>query len=290
MTTGSSGQWIVTAGDDHLLRIWDAASLQLVARLEGHGDWVQAVGSLPNARKVISAGQDGRILVWDFETAEANPGRVGPVQIDQWPEAVRALAVSPDGQLLAAATFSGKVALYDLNETRRVRILEGPGPDIRTMAFSPNGRLLAGGDRRGKIRLWESATWTTAADLAAHRGRVQSLAFSADSRQLASGGRDRRLILWDLETGGPLANLPQPAHVFALAWCSPERIAVAGSDNVIRLLRLPSGQEVARLVGHTGTVTALLWQPDRQQLLSGSYDTTIRVWKVTLPDAVALVP
>jgi WD40 repeat protein len=33
-----------------------------------------------------------------------------------------------------------------------------------------------------------------------------------------------------------------------------------------------------RLVGHTGSVTALVWDAAEQVLISGSFDTTVRVW------------
>ena len=57
-------------------------------------------------------------------------------------------------------------------------------------------------------------------------------------------------------------------------------MAVGGSDNVIRLWDLASRQEQNRLVGHTGTVAALAWDATANTLLSGGFDTTVRVWQI----------
>ena len=55
-------------------------------------------------------------------------------------------------------------------------------------------------------------------------------------------------------------------------------MATSGSDNEIRLWDLAKRQQTARLDGHTGSVSALAF--DRGLLVSGSYDTTVRLWKI----------
>ena len=38
-----SGNVLATAGDDHLVRLWDFRTGELIRRLSGHEDWVTAV-------------------------------------------------------------------------------------------------------------------------------------------------------------------------------------------------------------------------------------------------------
>jgi WD40 repeat protein len=51
-------------------------------------------------------------------------------------------------------------------------------------------------------------------------------------------------------------------------------------DQTVRLWEADSGQEVACLAGHQGTVVALSWSPDGRTLASGSEDETVRLWEV----------
>ena len=54
-------------------------------------------------------------------------------------------------------------------------------------------------------------------------------------------------------------------------------IATGGSDNVVRLWDRETGQQVAQLSGHTGTIAALAF--DGTRLYSGGFDTTVRIWQ-----------
>ncbi len=80
-------------------------------------------------------------------------------------------------------------------------------------------------------------------------------------------------------SGSVLANLPQrPGTVLALCFCGPRTLASAGSDNVIHLWDVSTGQEQRRLVGHTGSITTLVLDGHTGALISGGYDTTVRLW------------
>ena len=69
-----------------------------------------------------------------------------------------------------------------------------------------------------------------------------------------------------------------------MALCGESLIATGGSDNVVRVWNLQTGVEVDRFVGHTGSVAALAFDPTSGAIISGSFDTTIRVWKVPAAD------
>ncbi|NUQ62985.1 MAG: serine/threonine protein kinase, partial [Pirellulales bacterium] len=111
--------------------------------------------------------------------------------------------------------------------------------------------------------------------------RVNALAYSPDGGQLASAGDERSILLWDTSNGNLLATLPpRPGKIFCLAFCGPGRLAAGASDNLIRLWDLSAGGEQFRLVGHTGSVSGLAFDAQAQVLVSGSFDTTVRLWQL----------
>ncbi|MCS7238045.1 MAG: WD40 repeat domain-containing protein [Thermoguttaceae bacterium] len=285
-----SGSFLATGGDDHLVRIWDAHSLKLLARLEGHTDWVNAVAFVRGSNRLVTAGQDGRVMLWDLAQLSRSGWLGGGTVVCRLDDAVRSLAISPDGQLVAVGTFAGVIGVYSVNSLQAVRSLAGSSPDVRALSFSPDGQLLLAGGRDGRLRKWSTASWQVEGDLVGHRGRIRAIAFSPDGRQLASAGEDRQVLLWNVAESRPVAVFAQPTVVASLCWFGSDRLCVGGTDNVIRILRLPEGQEAGRLVGHTGTVTGIVCRPEVMQLFSISYDTTIRVWSAEARENVALLP
>jgi len=160
-----------------------------------------------------------------------------------------------------------------------LRELTAPGSDIRAVVFSPDGTRMAAAGRSGLVRFWEANTGKEAGDCQVSARRICALAYSSDGKRLAVGGQQRVVRLIDTATNKPVADLPErPGSVRALCFCGDDLLAGATSDNVIHLWELSTRQERFRLVGHTGSVTSLVFDRPAATLISGSYDTTVRLW------------
>jgi WD40 repeat protein len=282
----ADGRRLAAVGDDHSVRLWDRESGQLLYRLAGHTDWVRAVAFSPNGKVLASAGSDRTIRLWDPAT-----GRLIKT-LPPHDQAITVLAFSPDGRQLAAAGFQKTLFLYDAASGRALRDLSCPSVDIRALAFSPSGDRLAAAGRDGKIRIWNMTLGQPERDVAerniqAHRRRIRSLVFSPDGRRLASAGEGRHIRLWDTATGRELLSIPcGPTRVQAMDFTGDDELAVGGSDNVIRRWNLTTKSVTQLLVGHTGSVVALACHRADGLLVSGSFDTTVRIWNLK-PDRAA---
>jgi WD40 repeat protein len=135
--------------------------------------------------------------------------------------------------------------------------------------------------RDGQIRLWNMNTGLHERDIATDRHRIRSLAFSPDGTQLASGGEGVVIHILNVSDGSDVTSLPaQPARVLTMTFLNDDQLAFGGTDNTIRVWDVPREKVTLELVGHTGSVAALDCDAAGTTLVSGSYDTTLRVWNL----------
>ncbi len=128
--------------------LWDAASHQRLAILEGHAGWVRSVAFSPDGRLLATASDDGTARLWDV--AEQKTRAVLEGHATQ----VNSIVFSPDGRLLATGSRDATVRLWDVATGRALATLSDDG-NVFAVAFSPDGSQLASVNEEGAIKLWD---------------------------------------------------------------------------------------------------------------------------------------
>ena len=285
LAASHDGKWLVAAGDDHAIRIVERSTGRLLKLLEGHTDWVQSVKLLEESRTILSCSNDGTLRAWssngpDWNTATDWSSRV----LYQGPVALLCLAITPDEKSFAIGGFGNTVAVRDISSGDLIKEFICECSDQRTLAFSRDGRQLACGGRDGVLRVW---FWTESVQDSAqpleqklHDGRIRMVSFSEDGTIVTTIAEDRRLIRYRIREGQVLLDQKiTGGKLMAMTAIDSRLIAIAGADNTIRILDAECGREIHRLIGHDGSVAVLILSGD--ELISSSYDTTIRFWRLT---------
>ncbi|HEX4128472.1 MAG TPA: WD40 repeat domain-containing protein [Pirellulales bacterium] len=268
------GKLIASGGDDHVVRLWDKETGTLQDELQGHSDWIRVAEFDPSGKRLLTAGDDHEVRIWDIATKQS-------ATLIQTPAPSFCLCFRADAGQVAEAGFDSRVRVIDLATKQVVHDLEAPTNDVRAVTFAPGGNVLAVAGRNGRIRVWKGCDAATARDLDGHRQRVRALAFSPDGAYLASAGDDRQIIIWRIEDGMEAFRLPlRPGKVHSMLYCGKGLLATGTSDNVIRIWDIDARQDAMRLIGHTGSVTALEYNAAAGELVSASFDTSIRIWKL----------
>jgi WD40 repeat protein len=205
---------------------------------------------------------------------------------------VNAVAVSPDGALLASASGDTTIKLWRLADGSVLRTLTGHADFVNAVAFSPDGATLASGSADTTVKLWRVADGAPLRTLFGHTEFVSSVAFSPDGLNLLSGSGDASLRLWRVANGALLrTSFGHISTIWSVDFSPDGTLVASGSgsffdapgagENTTKLWRVSDGATVRTLQGHGADVWSVKFSPDGTLLATGSGDETIKLWRVS---------
>ena len=157
----SDGILLASGADDDTVILWDVATRQRIATLEGHTDGVSSVSFSPDGTLLASGSRswDDTIILWDVATRKQIATLEG--HMDRWyTHPVTSVSFSAlDGPLLATGGWDGTVILWDVLKREKI-VAFGHTGEVNSVSFSPSGTTLAAGGEDGTILLWNVSQWS----------------------------------------------------------------------------------------------------------------------------------
>src|SRR5262245_15872090 len=311
------GKQVASAGEDRVVRRWNAETLRAATILRGHEGGVFAIAYSPDGTTLASAGADRTVRLWDLTGLEPKVTQV----LKGHQGDICSVAFSRDGKALASGDWRGNVLLWDLTNAQallRAELPPQPPPaellleyhghyKNQAVAFAPDGTALATSSLLD-VALWDLKSMPpkairTLKPKTAELSRgdnnypsvVQSLAFSPDGKTLAAGHYDGGgTLLWDM-TGDLQQETAwlQGGTTRTVAFSPDGKMLVSvGSPPEVFLWDV-SGQASKlrrKIAGHAYNVLGAAFSPDGKMLVSGGSDGTVRLWDLTGPEPKAKLP
>lgn len=193
---------------------------------------------------------------------------------------VRSIAYSPNGSIIATASYDNTVRIWDANTGAFLQSLTGHTSDIRCVTFSPDGSRIATASLDSTAKIWDVNMGTLLRTLTGHKDGVWSIAFSPDGNRIATASADKTAKIWDANSGALLRTLTGHTNwVVGIAF-SPDgsKIATASADNNAKIWDGSIGSLLRTLTGHMNDVWGITFSPDGSRIATASDDTTAKIW------------
>lgn len=134
------------------------------------------------------------------------------------------------------------------------------------------------------IQIWDLERSTPIQSMGMGSATLNCVRFNQAERSiLATTGGDRGIVIYDLRTSSPLIKLTTSLRNNTLSWnpMEPFNFVTANEDHNLYMFDMRKLDRALNVLkDHVGPVMDCDFAPDGQTLVSGSYDSTIRLWSL----------
>jgi WD40 repeat protein len=228
--------------------------------------------------RILSGSRDRTMRLWNGQTPFEELG------VCEHEDQVKSVAFSPDNSLIASGSDDCTVRIWNARSLDEVTRLAGHRNIVTCVTFFPDGTRIASASWDCTVRLWNTRTYESLPGLQ-FSGPVWAIALSPDGTRLAlaehTSTTEGNLRVYDIVTLTEQAqvNISPGAYLpWALAF-SPrgDLIGSGAASGSIQVWGTSNLSNIAKMTGHHGQVTSIAFSSDGSQIVSGSWDGTVRI-------------
>jgi len=181
------------------------------------------------AVKLISAGQDGKVIMWNGLTSTKY--KLLTLE-NSW---VMACAYAPGGRFIASGGLDDRCTIYSTLGWDSTPMGKHEGYVSSCRFLNDDEILTASGD--SIIVLWDIRTQKLKRTYDAHSSDVMSISISPDKKLFVSGSLDMTVKVFEIGSADCVATFTgHEADVNAVDWCTNGHSLTSGSDDTIMRL------------------------------------------------------
>lgn len=294
------GTKIASCGASKTLKVFKSTSGEKLTEIQAHDDEVLCCAFSPDDHLLATCSSDRKIKVWNAER-----GMLLRVFEEEHEEQINHCEFTNTTQRLLLATCSNdefmNVKLWNLNKPSSQNTMFGHFAPVNHCCFSPDDTYLSTSSNDGTVKLFQVSSaneWKTISlrDLVAESDEevlVKCSTWTGDGKRIICAVRNAVLV-FDVETSDMLLEI-RTSRLSTVQYChacpTTNLLAIAFSNYTVELWDFEANKKMADCSGHLSWVQRVQFSPDGSQLLSCSYDQTVRLWetnKVHTSSAICL--
>ncbi|PVU93855.1 hypothetical protein BB561_002986 [Smittium simulii] len=272
----------------NLVTIEDEADLERIKnkssdshKLIGHSGSVYGLDFSTDNSFLISGSEDKTVRLWSTSTLSnlvCYRGHNYPV----WD-----VAFSPIGVYFASASYDRTARLWSCEHIYPLRIFVGHLSDVNCVKFHPNSKYVITGSDDKTVRMWDIQTGKCVRLFTGHRGSITCISISPDGKFLASASSTPFVLNSKTKKSSDnkknTNNFIKTDEIASSDTLKPKKRDPTDFNIgiLIKVWDIGSGTCVFDFYGHTEPVTSLAFNNESTLLISGSLDTTVKIWNVS---------
>ncbi len=184
--------------------------------------------------------------------------------------------------------YSGRLLEFDYAKKMIVRDMSAHGATINQI--SVNERFLVSCSNDKTIKLWERDSLQ---EVLSFQGKeaVHGVGF-INSTRLASGSSDQSVGIWDIVSKKCVGSYQfgPGVRVWSLGILPRKEIIVGGlNTGMLGFIDANTGRLIRQCKAHESVVSSLVCHSDEQHIVTGSWDTGVKMWDVRMRACAAIL-
>lgn len=280
LAIGANGTLLATlSGDDQRVRLWNAHDGSLRATLPEPAN-AEHIAMSPDGSRLAYAHAEG-IVLWNIADSKQ------VALLDRHTHPLTALSFNGNSSRLLVAShfrneqrhYESQLAAWDSRDGNLIFDVTEFPDELWSAKFNHQGDRIATASSGSTMRLRDGNTGEIIKVLAGHQNYITDFTFSANDKHFVSRADDHTVRLWDGRTGELQTTHFVASHPKSMVGFGPDskRLATCTADGSLRVWQI-NPTEDAILSGHDSYVYTCRWLRDGKQIVSGSWDGTIRTW------------
>ncbi|MCL4880380.1 MAG: hypothetical protein KJ064_27250 [Anaerolineae bacterium] len=210
-------------------------------------------------------------------------------QSDPYPNWIRSLDWSPNGNFIATATINGVIQIWD-NTGQLIRSLDDHAGITMSLAWNPDGSKLATASDKA-VSIWDTNTGNLLQTLEGHQDLIWSISWSPDGFMLIGTAFDLspNIIIWNTDTGQQIFSTFS-GTALSSAWSPDNQYISIGQLNKIQIRDTNTWQVVKDLSTEPNYSYSLDWSPDGTKIASAEGyapdSDMIRIWNIATEQVI----
>ncbi len=264
---------VVTIGDDGVIRVVEAPSGRSIAQLVGHVGPIGSIDVSNNGKLFATSGEDGTVRVWD-----AASGQQTSIVIRDVP--MNSVRFMPDGAELMSAGADNVVRFWDAASGRQLRQIAAPGGKLQSAIPSPDGSQVV--TMSEKIaQVWDTRSGKMLKSLEVNdREDIARVIYTADGSAIVTVGEFKNVTIWNARTFSQIKTITLDEFIGPVVSSPDGRLIGIGSkyDHIATSIVDAQSGAILRVLDYPKTVSGMMFLPDSSRVVTGSDDSTIRIW------------